>query len=152
MKRLEKSVTSQIETAQAAVADLARNPAGNMQAAWAETWTQQLGRSGEVYGRLFAGVHDEVTTFLQKRLDANMEAARAWTACRDVNEALELQQNWLRSAITHYSDQGVRMSELCRSTFFPGEARSAHAADEARAASERRPAHEHQTHIHRAAE
>lgn len=152
MKRIEKSIASQMEAAQAAAVDVTRNPAENMQTAWAETWNHQLGRSGEIYGRLFAGMHDEVTAFLQKRLDSNMETARAWSACRDVSEALALQQTWLRSALTHYSDQGIRMSELCRSAFFPSEPEAAHTTEESRAAPERKPAHEPQTHIQRAAE
>jgi hypothetical protein len=152
MKRIEKSVTSQMEAAQAAAAEVARNQAESMQTAWAETWNQQLGRSGEIYGRLFAGMQDEVTHFVQKRLDANMETARAWGACRGVNEALELQQSWLRTAVEHYSSEGVRMSELCRSAFFAAEPETGHTPDEARAAHERRPSHEPQTHIQRAAE
>jgi hypothetical protein len=152
MKRMEKSVSSQIETAQAAAADAMRGPSEHMQAAWAETWTHQLGRSGEVYGRLFAGLHDEVTAFVQKRMDANLETARAWGACRDVGEMLELQQSWLRSAISHYSDQSIRMSELCRGAFFPAQPETAHTAEDSKTTSERKPAHESHPHIQRAAE
>jgi hypothetical protein len=155
MKRIDKSVASQIEAAQrAGTAQFEDAQAENMQAAWTEAWGQQINRSGEIYGRLFAGVHDEFAAFLQKRLDANMETARAWSACRSVNEALDLQQSWLRSAIEHYSDQGTRVSELCRSAVFhAGPETAQQTAEEPKAAPERKPAHEtHTPHIRRAAE
>lgn len=139
MKRIDKPVTSQDE---------------NVQPQWAEAWGQQLNRSGEIYGRLFASMRDEFATFTQKRLEANMETARAWTACRSVNEALELQQSWVRSAIEHYSDQGTKMSELCRSAVFQSEPEAAHRTpEEPKSAPERKPAHEPMhTHVQRAAE
>jgi hypothetical protein len=143
MKHIDKTVTSHMETTQAE----------NMQAAWADAWSQQLSHSGEIYGRLFAGMRDEAATFVQKRLDANMETARAWSACRNVNEAVELQQNWLRCAIEHYSDQGSRMSELCRSAVFRAEPEPArHAPEEPKATPERKPARETHPHIRHAAE
>lgn len=157
MKRIDKPAASHIENAQIEdtrdhAAQVGAVPVENTQAAWAEAWSRQLSRSGEFYGRLFAGMQDEFTAFLQKRLDANMETAHAWSACRGVNEALELQQSWLRSAIAHYSDQGVRMSELCRSVFFPAEPETQQTSDESRMAPERNPAPEPRTQIQRAAE
>jgi len=153
MKRIDKPAASQTEHSPSETSRAEAAQAENVQAAWAEAWSQQLSRSGEIYGRLFAGMHDEVAGFLQKRLDANMETVRAWSACRGVNEALDLQQSWLRSAIEHYSDQGVRMSELCRGALFPAEPEAAQqTSDEPRAAPERRPVHEPHAHIRHAAE
>lgn len=120
MKRIEKPAAPQIETTEAETT----------QAQWAEAWTQQLNRSGEIYGRLFANMRDEIAGFMQKRLDANMEIAQAWTACRSMNEALELQQTWLRSAIEQYSEEGTKMSELCRSAVFQSEPESPQHATE----------------------
>ncbi len=149
MKRIDKPVAPQIETTQTE-----NNPAERMQAAWADAWSQQLNRSGEIYGRLFAGMRDEFAGFVQKRLDANMETARAWSACRSVGEALELQQSWLRATIEHYSNQGTRISELCRGALFHAEPETVqHPPEDARTAPERKPAHETQApHIRRAAE
>jgi len=157
MKRIDKPGASQVEAAQAETRQ-AQTMAQTMQAAWAEAWGQQLNRSGEIYGQLFAGMRDEFAAFMQKRLEANMEAARAWTACRSVNEALELQQSWLRCAIEHYGDQGTKMSELCRSAVFHTEPEAAQRAPEEakpapKPAPERGPAHEPvHTQVQRAAE
>lgn len=153
MKRIDKPVASQIGATQAETAQVENTQAEAMQAAWTEAWGQQLNHFGEVYGRLFARMRDQFPAFVQKRLDANMEAARAWSACRSVNEALELQQSWLHSAIEHYSDQSVRMSELCRSAVFRAEAMAQQTFEDSKAALERKPAQEtHAPHIQRAAE
>lgn len=154
MKRIDKSVASQIENTRHETTGAVTAQAENMQAAWTEAWNQHLSRSGEFYGRLFVGMRDELTTFWQRRLDANMQTARAWSACGSVDEALELQQSWLRSAIEHYSDEGARMAELCRGAIFHAEPETVQRApEEAKTALERKPAHEtHAPHIQRAAE
>ena len=159
MKRIDKSVASQIEKIHTQTTRAGTAQAESMQAAWTDAWNQQLSRSGEIYGRLFTGMRDEFAAFWQKRLDANMQTARAWSACSSVNEALELQQSWLRSAIEHYSDEGTRISELCRSAMLHAEPETARRAPEeakpedAKMAPERRPAHEtHAPHIRHAAE
>jgi hypothetical protein len=151
MKRIEKSAAPQIENTEAE----------NTQAQWAEAWTQQLNRSGEIYGRLFASMRDEIASFMQKRLEANMEIAQAWTACRSVNEALELQQTWLRCAVEQYGEEGAKMSELCRGAVFQGEPESIQHATEPtprapeapKVAHERKPVHVPvHTHVQHAAE
>lgn len=159
MKRIDKPAidkpgVSQSETAQAehTLTESARTASANE---WAEAWTQQINRSGEIYGRLFAGMRDELATFMQKRLEANMEAACAWSACRSVNEALELQQNWLRCCFEQYSGEGTKLSELCRNAVFQAEPEATPATrDEIKAAPERKPAtHEPlQSQVQRAAE
>lgn len=130
MKRIDKPVTPQIEDTRHEAATAVAAQAENMQAAWTDAWNQQLGRSGEVYGRLFAGMRDELTAFWQKRLEANMETMRAWSTCGSVNEAVELQQSWLRSAIAHYSDEGSRISDLCRGAIFHAEPATAQQSQE----------------------
>ena len=154
MKRIDKSVASQIENTQHETAEPVTAQAENTPAAWTDAWNQQLSRSGEIYGRLFAGMRDEVTAFWQKRLDAKMQTARAWSACSSVNEAMELQQSWLRSAIEHYSDESTRIAELCRGAIFQVEPETTqHAPEEAKTAPERKLAREtHAPHIQRAAE
>src|SRR5688572_19717285 len=66
MKRIDKSVASQIENTQHETTGAVTAQVENMQAAWTDAWNQQLSRSGEIYGRLFAGMRDELTTFWQK--------------------------------------------------------------------------------------
>jgi hypothetical protein len=79
-----------------------------------EAWNQQLGRSGETYGRLFAAMRDEFTGFVQRRVDANMTAVREWSECRSLNDVLALQQRWVQAAVEQYVDQGNRILETCR--------------------------------------
>lgn len=88
--------------------------AADLQAQLADSWNQQLGRSGETYGRLFAAMRDEVTGFVQRRVDANMATMREWSECRSFNELLALQQRWVQSAVEQYVDQGNRILETCR--------------------------------------
>lgn len=92
----------------------ATRDARDLQAQLTETWSQQFGRSGETYGRLFAAMRDEFTGFAQRRVEANMATMRAWSECRSVNDVLALQQSWLQSAVEHYVDQGNRIFETCR--------------------------------------
>jgi len=88
--------------------------AADLQAQLTEAWSQQFGRSGETYGRLFAAMREEFTGFVQRRLDANMAIMRAWSECRSFNDALALQQSWAQCAVEHYVDQGNRVIETCR--------------------------------------
>ena len=88
--------------------------AADLQAQLSEAWNQQLGRSGETYGRLFAAMRDEFTGFVQRRVDANMATMREWSECRSLNDVLALQQRWVQSAVEHYVDQGNRVIETCR--------------------------------------
>jgi len=92
----------------------ATRDARDLQAQLTDAWSQQFGRSGETYGRLFAAMRDEFTGFVQRRVDANMATMRAWSECRSFNDALALQQSWLQSAVEHYVDQGNRIMETCR--------------------------------------
>jgi hypothetical protein len=91
----------------------ARDAAG-LQAQLTEAWSQQASRSGETYGRLFAAMRDEMTDFVQRRVDANMTAVRDWSECRSFTDALALQQRWLQCAVEQYVDQGTRIMETCR--------------------------------------
>ena len=88
--------------------------AADLQAQLAEAWSQQVGRSGETYGRLFAAMRDEFTGFVQRRVDANMATMLAWSECGSFADALALQQSWLQCAVEHYVDQGNRLIESCR--------------------------------------
>lgn len=88
--------------------------AADLQAQLSDAWNQQLGRSGETYGRLFAAMRDEFTGFVQRRVDANMTAVREWSECRSLNDVLSLQQRWVQAAVEQYVDQGNRILETCR--------------------------------------
>ena len=88
--------------------------AAGLQAQLTEAWSQQASRSGETYGRLFAAMRDEMTSFVQRRVDANTATMRAWSECRSLNDVLALQQRWVQCAVEHYVDQGNRILETCR--------------------------------------
>ena len=92
----------------------ATRDAAGLQAQLTETWSQQASRSGETYGRLFAAMRDEMTSFVQRRVDANTATVREWSECRSLNDVLALQQRWVQSAVEQYVDQGNRILETCR--------------------------------------
>ena len=92
----------------------ATRDAAELQAHLSEAWSQQFGRSGETYGRLFATMRDELTGFVQRRLDTNLAAVHDWWECRSFNEALAVQQRWLQSSVEQYVDQSNRIIETCR--------------------------------------
>lgn len=81
---------------------------------WSDAWNEQLNRSVGVYGRLFAAMRDDFAGLVQKRIEADLDIARCWGACRNMTDALELQQKWLQGAIEHYTQHGQRMAELCQ--------------------------------------
>lgn len=125
---------------------------GQGQAAWQEAWSQQLNRTAEIYGKLFATMREEVSGFVQKRIEADMEIARAWSTCQTMTDVLDLQQKWLQGAVEHYSEQSLKMAELCqKATSEPAQAPVAAAAqppapaasEPPRAASERKTTAEH---------
>lgn len=117
--------------------------AADLQAQLTETLSQQFGRSGETYGRLFAAMREEFTDFVQRRLDANVATMRAWSECRSFNDVLALQQSWLQCAVDHYVDQGNRIFETCRLAASDIAETAQAATDVERPAAERRPAGRH---------
>ena len=92
----------------------ATRDAAGLQAQLTEAWSQQASRSGETYGRLFAAMRDEMTEFVQRRIDANTTTIREWSECRSINDLFALQQRWVQSAVEQYVDQGNRILETCR--------------------------------------
>jgi Phasin protein len=88
--------------------------AADLQAQLTEAWAEQFNRSGETYGRLFAAMRDELTGFMQRRLDANMATMQAWTECRTMNDAMALQQDWVKCAVEQYIEEGNRIIDTCR--------------------------------------
>ena len=88
--------------------------AAGLQEQLTEAWSQQASRSGETYGRFFAAVRDEMTGFVQRRVDANMATVREWSECHSLNDVLALQQRWVQAAVEQYVDQGNRILETCR--------------------------------------
>jgi|SRR5262245_6491270 len=120
----------------------ATRDAADLQAHLSEAWSQQFGRSGETYGRLFAAMRDELTGFVQRRLDANLAAVHDWWECRNFNDAMAVQQRWLQSTVEQYVDQSNRIIETCRlaATDIAESAQSV--TDTAtRPAADRKPAH-----------
>lgn len=114
------------------------------QSAWNDAWNQQLGRTAEIYGRLFAAMRDDFASLVQRRIDADLETARCWGNCRNVTEVLDLQQKWLRGAIEHYTQHGQRVAELCQAAVSePMEAAKSAEATSPKGPAERKSASEH---------
>lgn len=120
------------------------------QAAWQEAWSQQLNRTAEIYGKLFATMRDEVSTFVQKRIEADMEIARRWNTCSNMTEVLDLQQKWLQGAVEHYTEQSLKMAEICQKAVsepaqlpIPAEPAHPSAAGERQIPAERKAPSEH---------
>lgn len=114
--------------------------AADLQAQLSEAWNQQLGRSGETYGRLFAAMRDEFTGFVQRRVDANMATMHEWSECRSLNDVLALQQRWVQSAVEHYVDQSNRVLETCRMAATDVAEAAQPKAEAEKPVSERKPA------------
>ena len=117
----------------------ARDAAG-LQAQLSDAWSQQASRSGETYGKLFAAMREEVTDFVQRRVDANMTTMREWYECRSLNDVLALQQRWVQSAVEQYVDQGNRVMETCRHAATDLTEAAQPAAEAEKPATERKPA------------
>lgn len=123
--------------------------AADLQAQLAEAWSQQFGRSGETYGRLFAAIRDEFTGFLQRRVAADLATMREWSECRSVNDALALQQRWVQSAVEQYIDEGNRVWETCRQAGTEiAEATAQPAAEMVKTATEHKSASQRPTESH----
>ena len=116
----------------------ARDAAG-LQAQLTEAWSQQASRSGETYGRLFAAMRDEMTDFVQRRVDANVATMREWSECRSINDVFALQQRWVQSAVEQYVDQGNRVLETCRLAATDLADAAQPAAETEKPATERKP-------------
>lgn len=114
--------------------------AHDLQAQLTEAWSQQFGRSGETYGRLFAAMRDEFTGFVQRRLNANMATMQAWSECKTLNDAVALQQSWVQCAVEQYVDQGNRIIETCRLAATDIAESAQPAAEAEKLATERKPA------------
>ena len=125
----------------------ARDAAG-LQEQLTEAWSQQASRSGETYGRFFAAMRDEMTDFVQRRVDANVATMREWSECRSINDVFALQQRWVQSAVAQYVDQGNRILETCRLATADLTEAAQPAAEAEKAATERKPATHRQAEHH----
>jgi hypothetical protein len=75
----------------------------------AEPLAQALSDCGELCSKGFAQWQDEVARFAQTRLQRNSELAEAAARCRDLNDFVGLQQEWLKLAGQDYAQQSARM-------------------------------------------
>jgi hypothetical protein len=137
----------------AATRDAAGLQAHDLQTHLTEAWTQQFSRTGETYGRFFAAMREELTNFVQRRVDANMETMREWSECRSINEALTLQQRWVQRAVEQYVDESNRIIETCRlAATDVAEAATQSATETEKPVTERKPtSHRYEPDIKRAA-
>jgi len=64
---------------------------------------------GEACTKGFAQWQDEAARFTQARLQRNSELAEAMARCRDLNDMVGVQQEWLKAASQDYMQQTARM-------------------------------------------
>ena len=78
-------------------------------AALAKPLADAVAECGEACSKGFAQWQDEVARFAQGRLQRNSELAEAMARCRDLNDMVGLQQEWLKAASQDYMQQTARM-------------------------------------------
>ena len=71
-----------------------------------------LGEAGGAYLRGVASLNQEITGFINKRLEHDAELSRALGKCKDWKEATELQQSWFREASEEYASSARTLMEL----------------------------------------
>ena len=71
-----------------------------------------LGEAGSAYLRGVVTLNQEITNFINKRLEHDAELSRALGKCKDWKEAAELQQNWFREASEEYAASAQKLMEL----------------------------------------
>ena len=77
-------------------------------------WSEMLERSGQAYAKIFTAWRDEMVGFTEKRLQADLDTARAFYGCQSWAEMLELQQGWLKQAVENYAEENNRLLEICQ--------------------------------------
>jgi hypothetical protein len=78
-------------------------------AALAQPLADVVTECGEACSKGLAQWQDEVARFAQARLQRNSELADAMARCRDVNDMVGVQQEWLKAASQDYMQQTARM-------------------------------------------
>ncbi|HSS65156.1 MAG TPA: phasin family protein [Gammaproteobacteria bacterium] len=71
-----------------------------------------LGEAGSAYLRGVVTLNQEITDFINKRLEHDAELSRKLGKCKDWKEATELQQNWFREASEEYAHSARTLMEL----------------------------------------
>jgi hypothetical protein len=85
--------------------------------------SERLGRAGEVCLKACQTWHEETTRFLTRRFERDAELATRLLGCRDLSDAMRLQQEWASAAVQDYLDQTRRVAEIAGSfagTLEPG--------------------------------
>ena len=93
-------------------------------------------------------MRDEMTDFVQRRVDANVATMREWSECRSINDVFALQQRWVQSAVEQYVDQGNRIVETCRLAAADLTEAAQPAAEAEKPTTERKPATHRQAEHH----
>ncbi|MDX1540320.1 MAG: phasin family protein [Geminicoccaceae bacterium] len=62
--------------------------------------------------RGFQAISAETLAFLQSRMKATLEVSQRLAACRQVDEAVEAQIEYMRSSVQAYADEFKRMTEV----------------------------------------
>jgi hypothetical protein len=71
-----------------------------------------MAECSEVCTKSFAEWQEEIARFAQARMQRNGEVAEAAARCRDVNDFIGLQQEWLKTASQDYLQETARIMGL----------------------------------------
>ncbi len=71
-----------------------------------------LGEAGSAYLRGVVTLNQEITDFINRRLEHDADLSHALGKCKDWKEAAELQQNWFREASEEYAHSAKNLMEL----------------------------------------
>lgn len=71
-----------------------------------------FGDAGNAWMKGMAGFHEELATFFNTRLQHDAELTRALAGCTSWQEAIELQQNWMRETAEEYTRAAQTLTTL----------------------------------------
>ena len=80
--------------------------------AWNGPIAQMFGQSGETYVKACVDWQQEVARFTAARLDQDRRLQESLVACRNVADAMKLQQDWAFAAIKDYFEETNRLASI----------------------------------------
>ena len=69
---------------------------------WAQSAARMTGRAAELY--------EEITTFWQRRFEADLDAWEAFASCRNPRDFFECQRQFAQKATNEYCDRASRLT------------------------------------------
>lgn len=71
-----------------------------------------LSRAGRIYFEGMSAMNEELMNFANERLAEASKTRDILMQCRDVNDVMKAQQEWLRTASQHYMGEATRLVDL----------------------------------------